>query len=63
MAATTEEQKKKEEQKAKAAADKAGYLALAKHYENESRKYFQKADDCDQFDLAHRPATGSFGGL
>jgi hypothetical protein len=63
MAATTEEQKKKQEQKAKAAADKAGFLELAKFHEKESRRYFQKADDCDQLELAHRPPAGSIAGM
>jgi hypothetical protein len=63
MAATTEEQKKQAEKKAKAAADKAGFLELAKFHEKESRRYFQKADDCDQFELAHRPPAENFLGL
>ena len=60
---TPEELKKqKEEKKAKLLADKAGYVALAKYHDAESKRFQKAADNCDVFELAHRPPTGSFGG-
>jgi hypothetical protein len=63
MAPTTEEQKAATAKKAKAAIDKTNFTTLAKFHEKEAQRYYQKADDCDSFELAHRPPTENFGGL